>query len=95
MITLEEQQKIAANFLKQPTEKIKELAFVDKETNILCLVSAFDKNKNLLTKEQLKNYKGGFILLVGSDGGVLTGGSAFSVSQLIKKYIQGERVKGE
>lgn len=92
-LTLLQQQEIAANTLKQPLQTIKECGFVDNNTNIFCVVAATDKDGNLLTGEKLKGYKGGFTLLVGPDGGILQGGSAFSVQQLIQKYQQGNRSK--
>lgn len=90
MITLREQQEIAANILKQPVDDVVSVGFVDVNTNIFCVVSAIENNK-LLTREQLKGYKGGFVLLVGPDGGTLMSGSAFSCEQLIKKYLDGVR----
>lgn len=92
-MTLLEQQEIAAKTLNQPLQTIQENGFVDKDTNIFCFVGALDNNGNLLVGEKLKGYRGGFTLLVGPDGGVLQGGSAFSVQQLIQKYKEGKRSK--
>ena len=90
-MTLLEQQEIAANVLKQPLSVIQDLSFVDEKTGILCLISQFKDADTLMTKEEMQGYKGGFVFLVGTDGGVLTSGSMYSLGQLIELYKQGER----
>ena len=91
MISLEEQQIIASRKTNQPLDIVKRAGFVDEQSKVFCIWVVFDKEGNLLYGEQIKGYKGGYVLLVGQDGGVLTGGSWNSVDQLIDMYIEGKR----
>lgn len=90
-MTLLEQQMLASKILNQPIDIIKELGSVDEDSKIFYIVSEFKNDNTLMTKEELKGYKGGFIFLVGTDGGVLTSGSVYSLGQLIDLYKKGER----
>lgn len=94
-MTLLEQQQLAAKILKQPLDVIKELGFVDEKTKIFCLCSDFKDDNTLMSKEELKGWKGGFTFLVGPDGGVLTSGSYYSYNQLIELYLEGNRSNPE